>query len=64
MLLAAATIFPLGKWISRTPLKTDANRLIHILSSNIISGNNTNFPVNETRRIDMLFCIGYSDDIE
>ena len=50
--------------IFTTTLKTGDNRLIHIPNGNILSGNIINFSANETRRIDMMFGIGYDDDIK
>ena len=50
--------------IFTTTLKTGDNKLIHVPNSKIISDNITNYSANETRRIDMLFAIGYNDDIK
>jgi len=50
--------------IFTTTLKTGDNRLIHVPNGNIISGNIVNFSANETRRIDLLYGIGYDDDIK
>ena len=50
--------------IFTTTLKTGDNKLIHVPNSKIISDNITNYSANDTRRIDMLFAIGYNDDIK
>jgi small conductance mechanosensitive channel len=50
--------------IFTTTLKTGDNRLIHVPNGNILRSNITNFSANETRRIDMVFGIGYGDDIK
>lgn len=50
--------------IFTTSLKTGDNRVIHIPNGNIISGNIINYSANDTRRIDMVFGIGYEDNIK
>lgn len=50
--------------IFTSTLKTGDNRLIHIPNGNIIGGNIVNYSANETRRIDMVFGIGYDDSIK
>lgn len=47
-----------------TTLKTGDNRIIHVPNNNIISSNIVNYSTNETRRIDMVYGIGYDDDIK
>ena len=49
--------------IFNTTLKTPDNRLVIIPNSNITGGNITNFSAMEKRRVDMVFGIGYDDDI-
>lgn len=46
-----------------TMLTTPDNRLIYVPNNSIISGSITNFSRNETRRVDMVFGISYSDDM-
>lgn len=50
--------------IFTTTLKTGDNRLIHVPNGNILGGNITNNSANDTRRIDMVFGIGYDDNIK
>ncbi len=50
--------------IFTTTLKTGDNRLIHVPNGNILNGNIINYSAQETRRIDMVFGIGYDDDIK
>ncbi len=50
--------------IFTTTLKTGDNRVIHIPNGNILSGNIINYSANDTRRIDMVFGIGYEDNIK
>lgn len=49
--------------IFTTSIKTGDNKLILIPNATIYNGNITNFSVKDTRRIDMVFGIGYDDDI-
>jgi len=46
-----------------TTLNTPDNREVIVPNQGIYSGNITNFSANESRRIDMVFGIGYDDDI-
>jgi small conductance mechanosensitive channel len=50
--------------IFTTRLKTPDNKLIIVPNGSLISGNITNFSTTGTRRVDMVFGIGYSDDID
>ncbi len=50
--------------IFTTKLKTPDNKVIFVPNSKIASDNITNYSLEETRRVDMTFGIGYSDDIE
>ena len=50
--------------IFTTTLKTGDNRLIYVPNGNILSSNIVNYSANDTRRIDMIFGIGYDDDIK
>ena len=45
-------------------LKTPDNKLIIIPNGNIIGGNIINYSAQDTRRVDMVFGIGYDDDIK
>ncbi len=47
-----------------TILKSPDNRRIIIPNATITSGNITNFSAEETRRVDLVFGIGYGDDIK
>ncbi len=47
-----------------TVMKTGDNKQIIIGNSNIISGNITNYSAKDTRRVDMVFGIGYDDDLK
>lgn len=47
-----------------TTLRTGDNRLIYIPNGGIIGGNIVNYSARDTRRIDMVFGIGYDDDIK
>ncbi len=49
--------------IFNTMMKTGDNKSIIIPNSNIMGGNITNFSAKETRRVDMVFGIGYDDDL-
>jgi small conductance mechanosensitive channel len=46
-----------------TRLKTPDNRVIHIPNGSIMGGPITNITANDTRRVDMVFGIGYDDDV-
>ncbi len=50
--------------IFTTTLKTADNRSIIIPNSNITEGNIVNFSARDTRRVDMVFGIGYDDDLK
>lgn len=50
--------------IFNTIMKTVDNKLIIIPNSSIIGNNITNYSAKETRRVDMVFGIGYDDDIK
>ena len=50
--------------IFTTKLLTPDNKLIIVPNGSLISGNITNFSTTGTRRVDMVFGIGYSDDID
>lgn len=50
--------------IFNTILKTPDNKVIIVPNNSIISNNITNYSDQETRRIDMVFGIGYGDDIK
>ncbi|MBD3381689.1 MAG: mechanosensitive ion channel [candidate division Zixibacteria bacterium] len=50
--------------IFNTIMKSPDNRQIVIPNSQITSGSITNFSAKETRRIDLVFGIGYGDDIK
>lgn len=47
-----------------TTLTTPDNKVIIIPNSGITGGNITNYSAKDTRRVDMVFGIGYSDDID
>lgn len=50
--------------IFTTKLKTPDNKVIFIPNGTIASGNIVNYSLEDTRRVDMTFGIGYSDDIQ
>ncbi len=50
--------------IFNTLMKTGDNKSVIIPNSNIMGGNITNFSAKETRRVDMVFGIGYDDDLK
>ena len=50
--------------IFTTELHSPDNKKIIVPNGGVISGNITNYSANETRRVDMVFGIGYSDDID
>lgn len=50
--------------IFNTILKTPDNKMVIIPNSNITGGNITNNSANEQRRIDMVFGIGYDDNLK
>ena len=50
--------------IFTTKLKTPDNKIIIVPNGSLMAGNITNFSTTGTRRVDMLFGIGYTDDID
>jgi small conductance mechanosensitive channel len=50
--------------IFNTILKSPDNRKIFIPNSQVTGGNITNYSAKDTRRVDMVFGIGYDDDIK
>ena len=50
--------------IFTTQLKTGDNKTIIVPNSNVTGGTITNYSAKDTRRIDMVFGIGYDDDIK
>jgi small conductance mechanosensitive channel len=50
--------------IFNTRLKTGDNKIVIVPNGAIFSSNITNYSANETRRIDMVFGIGYDDDLK
>ena len=53
-----------GIQIFSTQMRTGDNKEIIIPNSNITGGNITNYSARDTRRVDMVFGIGYDDDIK
>ncbi len=53
-----------GIQIFSTQMRTGDNKEIIVPNSNITSSNITNYSAKDTRRIDMVFGIGYDDDIK
>jgi len=47
-----------------TTLHTPDNKVVFIPNSTLTGGNITNYSANDKRRVDMVFGIGYSDDID
>ncbi|PSN19053.1 mechanosensitive ion channel protein [filamentous cyanobacterium CCP5] len=47
-----------------TRLATPDNRVVYVPNATILSGNITNFSVKETRRVDLVFGVGYEDDVD
>jgi small conductance mechanosensitive channel len=47
-----------------TTLLTPDNKVVYIPNSTLTGGNITNYSAKDTRRVDMVFGIGYSDDID
>jgi small conductance mechanosensitive channel len=50
--------------IFNTTLKTPDNKMVIVPNSNITGGNITNYSAKEERRVDMVFGIGYDDDLK
>jgi len=50
--------------IFNTIFKTPDNKVVIVPNGNIVSGNITNFSAEEKRRIDLVFGIGYDDDLK
>lgn len=50
--------------IFTTKLKTPDNRQVIVPNSNIIGGNITNFSAKDSRRVDLVFGVGYNDDLK
>lgn len=59
---AAGSVDSVGIFI--TTLHTPDNKVVFIPNSTLTSGNITNYSANDKRRVDMVFGIGYSDDID
>ncbi len=53
-----------GIQIFSTQMRTGDNKEIIVPNSNITGGNITNYSAKDTRRVDMVFGIGYDDDIK
>ena len=53
-----------GIQIFSTQMRTGDNKAIIVPNSNITSDNITNYSAKDTRRLDMVFGIGYNDDIK
>ena len=53
-----------GIQIFSTQMRTGDNKAIILPNSGITSGNITNYSAKDTRRVDMVFGIGYDDDIK
>ena len=49
--------------IFNTVLTTPDNRVITIPNSAVLNGTITNVTANDTRRVDLVFGIGYDDDL-
>jgi small conductance mechanosensitive channel len=58
----AGTVLEIGIFV--TVLKSPDNKRIYVPNSGITSGNIVNYSATDTRRVDMVFGIGYSDDID
>ncbi|MBL1211870.1 MAG: mechanosensitive ion channel [Ignavibacteriae bacterium] len=50
--------------IFSTTLTTPDNKVIYVPNSKLVGDNIVNYSVKDTRRVDMVFGIGYSDDID
>ncbi len=53
-----------GIQIFSTQMRTGDNKAIIVPNSSITGGNITNYSAKDTRRIDLVFAIGYDDDIK
>jgi len=53
-----------GIQIFSTQMRTGDNKAIIVPNSNITGGNITNYSTKDTRRVDMVFGIGYNDDLK
>ena len=53
-----------GIQIFSTQMRTGDNKAIIVPNANITGGNITNYSAKDTRRVDMVFGIGYDDDIK
>ncbi len=51
-------------YVFTTQLKTPDNKTIIVPNAKLTADNITNFSTNETRRVDLVFGIGYGDDID
>lgn len=49
--------------IFNTVMKTPDNKVVIVPNANIIGGNITNFSAKDTRRIELIFGVGYDDDL-
>ena len=59
---AAGSVETIGIFV--TTLVTPDNKVIYIPNSTLTGSNIINYSVKDTRRVDMVFGIGYSDDID
>ena len=59
---AAGSVETIGIFV--TTLVTPDNKVIYIPNSTLTGSNIVNYSVKDTRRVDMVFGIGYSDDID
>ena len=50
--------------LNYTVIKTVDNKLVHIPNGDVAKAEITNFTAQETRRLDLVFSIGYDDDFE
>ena len=50
--------------LNYTVIKTVDNKLVHIPTGDVAKAEITNFTAQETRRLDLVFSIGYDDDFE
>ena len=59
---AAGSVESVGIFV--TTLVTPDNKVVYIPNSTLTGGNITNYSAKDTRRVDMVFGIGYSNDID